>query len=364
MRTTIKHLGAACAGAMLMACAGGGQPLADAPAGPTADGYYILGRADYAARRYAEALRAYRQALRVDPGHVNARNGLAVLYAGQGDYARAIALWRELTVAAEGATPARAFLFRNLGHAYLLAGEREHAMAALEKACVLDPLDAQAWEQLGRALEQDGQGERAALMFRQAQSLREHAAAADYALLASAPAPATVPAPAPAAPAPGAWPADLPRTELIQSGGLVELRRAPSAAAAASPPVVAPAAALGAGARPLRLEISNGNGVAGMAAALARTLAGPRLQVTRLGNEQHFQVARTRVEYGPRREAAARELAAGLGPLVALVPSAAIGADAADLRLVLGRDLLDPATLHRYYLRQLELARNALARLG
>lgn len=110
-----------------------------------------------------------------------------------------------------------------------------------------------------------------------------------------------------------------------------------------------------------RLEIVNGNGVPGMAAALARSLAGAPVQVVRLANETSFQVARTRVEYRPAQEQAARQLARQLGTQV---QTQAADCPASELRLVLGRDLSDPAMLHRYYLQQLQLARQALARLG
>ncbi|MET3131786.1 Flp pilus assembly protein TadD [Oxalobacteraceae bacterium GrIS 1.11] len=358
MQTKLNYLVLAGAGALLLACAGGGRQAPQAQVQPqpqpqpqpqAADGYYVLGRNQQAARRDADALRSYQQALRLAPGHVNARNGLAVLYAGQGDYGRAIALWQGLT--GEGA-PGRAFLLNNLGYAYFLSGDMQRALETLEKACVLDPLNALTWENLGQVLEQTGQGERAALMFRQAQSLRSHDPRADYAL--------TRAAPAGSGPAGANWPDSMPRTELSQSGGMFSLRRVAATAPAAAPvavttPQTVPQTA------PLRLEILNGNGVTGMAATLARALASGRLQVTRLGNERGFQVARTRVEYRPPQGEAARELATRLGPQVATEPAAC---KAADMRVVLGRDLLDPIALRQYYLRQLELARIELAKLG
>ncbi len=142
----------------------------------SADGYYALGRKQHGARRDAEAQRAYQLALQLDPGHVNAGNGLAVLAAGQGDYPRAIALWQELT--ARGApAPHSAFLFGNLGYAYFLSGDKRRALAALEQACVLDPRNARSWEHLGAVLEQLGQGERAALVLAQARRRRRLRAA-------------------------------------------------------------------------------------------------------------------------------------------------------------------------------------------
>ncbi|MEC5158925.1 MULTISPECIES: LytR C-terminal domain-containing protein [unclassified Janthinobacterium] len=370
--TPLTRLAAACATVLLAACAGGGQAPAGAPFAPApvqsvqsaqlADGYYALGRKQHAARRDADAARAYQLALQFDPGHVNAGNALAVLAAAQGDYGRAIALWQDLTRAG-AAAPRSAFLFANLGYAYFLGGDNERALAALEQACVLDPSNARSWEHLGAVLAKIGQAERAALMLAQAASLRTHKAGDDYALLrrhgvGAAPA---------AAPARQAERADagsdaLARTELVASGDVLQLRRvaapAVTAEAAPAPPPLAHGAPRPA---PLLLEIRNGNGVTGMAAALGRTLASEQLRVVRLGNDASFRVARSRVEYRPDMAAQARALAARLGPLV-LLEQASCGA--ADLRVVLGRDLLDAAALQRRYGKAAKLARLEPGKLG
>src|ERR1700740_502010 len=106
MRTTIRIVSAACAGVLLLACSSVVAPPPPAAqqlrAPAEADRYYAQGRGQHAAQRYAEAMQSYRQALQLDPLHVNARNGLAVLYAGQGDYGKAIALWRELVDGSSG----------------------------------------------------------------------------------------------------------------------------------------------------------------------------------------------------------------------------------------------------------------------
>lgn len=311
-------LAAACAGLLLLSCAGDGH----GPAAPlllsrlqadAVDRDYAQGRSHYAAGRIDEALLSYRRALSADAGHVNARNGLAVLYAGQGDYGRAIALWLALTADETRSGREASFLFGNLGYAYLLAGDNDRALAALEKACLLDPGRARSWRHLGELLEKMGQGERAARMFRQAEALRLHDAGADYALVR-----ASAAAPMPAGPDAGT-----------------------------SAPALAQEVARDEA--PLRIEIRNGNGVNGMAAALARTVGGADLRVVRLGNEVNFMVDRSRIEYRAGLEAAARTLASRLGPLAVVQER---HCKAADLCLILGRDLRDPAALRRYYLQQ------------
>ena len=354
MRLTLSRLAAACACLGLAACT---TQLAHAPVPtwPDADAAYVAGRQHFERGDLPAAQAAYEQALRHAPRHVNARNGLAVLHAQRGEHAAAIAHWLALTQEAGPPQPGQAYLFSNLGHAYYLSGRDAQALPALEQACLLDPLNALAWQHLAQVLERLGQYERAALMRRQAASLREHDMRRDLAILRGAAAPQLVPMPAPVPEAP-----PMARVEITQSDGMARLQRVP--AAVRSVPAAVPERPMPAAPAPQpRLEIVNGNGVPGMAAALARSLAGAPVQVVRLANETSFQVARTRVEYRPAQEQAARRLARQLGTQV---QTQAAECPASELRLVLGRDLSDPAMLHRYYLQQLQLARQALARLG
>ena len=359
MRWTISRLTAACACLGLGACAShtAQAPLptladADADVADLADLAYAAGRRHFDAGELPAAQAAYEQALRRAPRHVNARNGLAVLHAQRGEHDAAIVQWLALTRQGGAPRPQQAYLFSNLGHAYYLSGRDALALPALEQACLLDPLNALAWQHLALVLERLGQHERAAVMRRQAQSLQEHDLRSDVALLHSAAAPQPEPAEAQAAPA-------MARIEITQSDGMARLQRVPALPAAPLPRPSGPVA--GASTPRPRLEILNGNGVPGMAAALARSLAGGPVQVVRLGNETGFQVTHTRVEYRPAQEPAARQLARQLGPQVQTVPAAC---PASELRLILGHDLGDPAVLHRYYVQQLQLARQALARLG
>lgn len=202
-----------------------------------------------------------------------------------------------MTQEADTPQPRQAYLFSNLGHAYSLSGRDAQALSALERACLLDPLNALAWQHLAQVLERLGQHARAAVMRRQAQSLQEHDVRRDLAVLrAEAP---LEPALEPVQEAPA-----MARIEITQGDGMARLQRVP--AAVRSVPVAAAVP------RP-RLEIVNGNGVPGLAAALARSLAGSPVQVVRLANETSFQVARTRVEYRPAQEQAARRWPASWG---------------------------------------------------
>jgi len=190
------------------------------------------------------------------------------------------------------------------------------AIAVLGQACLRDPTSASGWEQLGAALEAGGEHERAATMFRQAATLRAHDAQRDYAVLKEAA--------AQAASATATADAPMPRTEVRQVGAaLVEVLRV-----AAGEQAVAEA-------HGVKLEISNGNGVAGAAARLARTLDAEGIKATRLTNVKPYVVSISRIEYQRDQQLLAQALSRRLGlPLQAQNEKQAY----ADMRIVLGRD--------------------------
>lgn len=327
-------------GASLLACAplGGRAPAVRAT--PAADDAYLTGRNHHLARRYEDARAAYEAALRAEPQHVNARNGLATLHAERRDFGAAITLWRALTESLTlSAGPGKAYLFSNLGHAYFLNGDYDQALVALEKACLLDPLNHRSWQLLGETLRKLGQEDRARQMLAQAEALRAHDFRADY---AAAGAPSRVAAIDRAARSAGRGEAGWNQVQLhVGADGMLELRRASAQAAlpegkqkpqpqpqpgmpdAALPPVVL-------------LEIRNGNGMRGMARLLARQFGEGEWKVARISNQKGFGVGRTRVEYEAAYRDAAERLAerfggAELQEVKRCAP--------ASVRVVLGRDV-------------------------
>lgn len=175
----------------------------------------------------------------------------------------------------------------------------------LEQACLRDPLDPAKWEQLAAALATAGERERAAAMYLQAASLRTHDVQQDYTTLKQALNETT------------------PRTQVRQiAAGLVEVLRIGGEATALVVPV--------------RLEISNGNGVTGAAARLARSLDLDGVKTVRLSNVRPFVEPQSRIEYQREQKQAAQ----ALGRHLKLPLQAARGASAyADLRIVLGHDV-------------------------
>jgi len=334
MRRTLEmtRLALLCAG--LMACSPFGWRAA-LDGGAQAEDIYRTGRAQHLAEQPDAARAAYEAVLRLEPGHPGARNGLATLHAEGGELERATSIWRELTASIGlDAGPGKAYLFANLGQAYLLGGAHEEARGALERACLLDPLNPRAWQLLGDALAALGQAERAAQMHRQAAALRQHDLRADFAAAGGK----TELAPlgqALAAPKPQAHP-DWSQSYIhVGVDGMMELRRVDAARVAHEAPASAAVA---------RLEIRNGNGVTGMARALSNRIDEPGIRVMRLSNEPGFAVSHTRIEYEATHADAARRLAQRLGSaqLREVDPGAPV-----NLRLVLGRDLARHGTALR-----------------
>jgi tetratricopeptide (TPR) repeat protein len=333
-----------CSGALLLACS---SPLArqetTLAAATSADEYYLRGRNLHLARRYDDAIAAYEAALKTDAAHVNARNGLATAYAEQRDFGKAIPIWRELTRGASmSSEAATAFLFGNLGHAYFLNGQYDEAVIALEKACLLDPLNHRTWRRLGETLQQLGQDERAAQMLRQASALRDHDFHADY---TAAEGGARLPAIEQAVKTQQRPDQDWPFVEVTsRPNGTLELRRvvpgrsAPPAAPTASAPPVTPVPPKTDKTVPAvaALEISNGNGRQGLARLMSRQLRDEDVKVVRLTNEKGFAVRLTRIEYQPAFRGVAERLAERFG---ASKPVEVSVTGRVNVRLVIGHDL-------------------------
>lgn len=333
MKRTIS-LGLLCAA--LASCAPIAQRVDDAP-NPQADATYRAGRVHHLAQRQDLARSAYLEALRIAPRHLDARNGLAALHVERRELAQAIAIWRELTASLDMASgPSSAYLFSNLGRAHILNGELDAATAALEKACLLDPLNYRTWQLLGETLRGNGQEARAEQMLRQAETLRQHDLRADIAATGST---TEVAALGQALQTPQPEQQGWARTYVhVSADGMMELRRTTASQEAPAVPVAVASSAAPEGVA--LLEIRNGNGIAGMARAVSRSIDEPGLQVARLSNEPGFAVDQTRIEYEPGRHAAARRLARRLGSAeLRAVPHGG----PTDLRLVLGRDLAGQA---------------------
>jgi protein O-mannosyl-transferase len=114
--------------------------------------------------RRADALREYREALRLDPALVVVRNDLGVALARAGQPAEA----QEQFERALAIRPSYADAHDNLGSVLLQLGRRDEAVAQYRAALALDPGLASAHYNLGNALRGEGDGSAAAAEYRAA----------------------------------------------------------------------------------------------------------------------------------------------------------------------------------------------------
>lgn len=267
--------------------------------------WYDLGRYYQGQARHALAVPALENAVAADGTFVEARNRLGVSYALLGRHADAI---RQLEAAAQAA-PEAAHIYSNLGYAHYLKGDYSEAAAALQRAVALDPANRRAQHNLGMVYAQLGEPTKARHAYAKAATPQQ-------------PVTATMPAAAP----------EASHSRIVQvAPNIYELRPRPVSTAAVMPAdrPSAPRA---------RVEVSNGNGVTGMARRVGTYLKDSGFAATRLTNQHGFGVAATRVEYRDGYEADARQVAAAMPRSVDIAPSTTLRRDIG-VRLVLGKDM-------------------------
>lgn len=369
----------------------------------TPESYYQLGRYYQGQNRYEQAMTAYRKALAIDSGFVEARNGMGVIHSLQGRHQEAL---EQFTLALKQA-PKAAHIQNNLGYALHLSGAYAKAESPLERAVALEPTSPAAHTNL--ALDKAGDSEKAQQVMAQAstpQPIAEigssESSRSEVAQQVLAGKPATVQAVATgvsAAVASRALPQDrgvitqvmwkpVPvvesRIRAVQlAPNVYELRervegqvvRAASVAQAPTQALPLPeedrgsltaavrqpdpvaksqiqalqpvsktarqartVAAASPAYKPFRIEVSNGNGVTGMARKVAGYLNGEGYSGARLTNRKPFRVVSSQVQYRVGYLEQAQSLASALPGHAALVQANNLRVDIS-IRVVLGKDL-------------------------
>lgn len=333
---------------------------------------YRLGRYYQGKINYTEAIASYEKALAADPNYVEAHNGLGVVYSLQGRHELA---QRHLARAIELA-PGAVHLHNNLGYAYLIQGRDGEAAAAFEQALRLEPANQKALANLAIAYERVGLHDKAAMLahVKPAPAARTEVAAqsapaaapqpvvgaepaAALAVVAQ-PAPTVVAQPTPTVVAqPAAQPAPMV-VAVVQEAPGPEVKRgeddrvvqvAPNVfeLKMAQPPSVldvltAHATAAQDATNPdnkrVRLEVSNGNGVTGMARHVSGFMQKSGFAKARLTNQKPFRQAQTEIHYRSGNEAEADRIARMMPRQVVLMESDKLRKDI-QVRIVLGRDV-------------------------
>jgi Flp pilus assembly protein TadD len=295
-----------------------------------ADGQYQIGKRKLTDGDAAGALAAFDRALRLDPQHLDARNGRATALARMGQVDAAIAELRGALVDA----PRGAHLHNNLGYLLMTQSRLEEAAVALRAATNVEP---------------DNPRYRAnwAALARHAPALTAPVAAEGPAMPASA-TEVVKPSPPPASSEiSGAvlnisWAevdatsrdASVPpqRPTIPMSGGSPAVITLPNVAQQVPPVRASPTT--------LRLEVSNGGGVNGAARRTAVALRNSGIPIARVTNHTDFRQPSTSIRYRDGMRDAAAQLQARLGlPESALVRDDRLPSGV-DAKLLLGRDAM------------------------
>ena len=277
-------------------------------AGASAAAYYERG-AYYQTRGDLDlALGAYVQALTLDGRHVEARNAVATIYSQQGKFNEAESTLREVIAQNPGA----AYLHNNLGYIHYLQGKHEAAITELRTAISLEPKNEWARNNLEMA---------------QAALAARFDGPAKHAKIAPVQATAT---------AEGfqIWSDGERSDDNMKATASVASRAAPEIAKPIVP-VHTPVAVAGG---EFRLEISNGNGMTGLAKRVSQFLGRQGIPVYRLTNQPPYRQVKTEIQYREGFQQQAEKLRESLHGY-AVVARVVAPRRLVDIRVVLGQDI-------------------------
>ena len=360
------------ASAMLMAAAGCATPDTDGPqawrieavfnvkhAIQSSQGYYTLGRYHDGSKAWGQAVDAYRKAIAIDARNMEAYNALGVALAQSGRHADAETVLRQAVALAPELTHVRS----NLGYVLMLAGKPDEAVLELKAAVLQDSGNPTAMANL-----RDAVGQRDAARNSSATAGASTVTKPEAIAFSNSAETVMVSRTASVEPAGAMIKVDVPTvagvTQPVAAGNVPALSTLrvidqptiawgqQPAAAAVSAPVFNPAPVsdlrpgpltfaamgqVGTGQRVPRLEVSNGNGTAGMAARVGRWLAAQGFQANSLTDQRPYVQRQTLVQFGNGHEETAMRVARSLpgDALALLVPTQGLRAD---VRVVLGRD--------------------------
>lgn len=308
----------------------------------SSQGYYTLGRYHDGSKAWGKAAEAYRKAIAIDSHNMEAYNALGVALARSGRHVDAEAVLRQAVALAPDLTHVRS----NLGYVLMLAGKLDDAVLELKAAVLQDGGNPTAMANLRDAVTQQDAVRSSATA---GEAIATKAAAIAFSnsaetvmvsLTASVePDGALVKVDVPVA---ALRVIDLPTIGWGQEPALVATAKPVSHPVPAFPMPTLPLtfAAMGriaTGQQVSKLEVTNGNGTAGMAASVGRWLAAQGLQASILTDRRPYTQVQTLVQFRNGHEEAAMRIARSLpgGGKALLVPTQGLRAD---VRVLLGRD--------------------------
>jgi len=286
---------------------------------------YLLGRYYQGKVQYVKAIDAYKEALVAKPNFVEVHNGLGVIYAIQGKFDLA---FQHFSTAIELA-PKKSYLHNNLGYAYLVHGLEYEAVESFKMALQIDSNNEQARKNLITAFERLGFYEDIlALKHIESESRKRDGSHVISDMSGES---------------------FKPEPELVQvSRNIyeyhhVERKYVPQSAipakAASSMPGRMNRNDLGDNEfTNTRIEVSNGNGVTGMANQVSQFLEKFGAVGVRLTNHQTFQQLDTEIHYRSGSLSYANQLSTMLPKPAKIVASEELRSDI-QVKVLLGKDL-------------------------
>lgn len=346
--------------------------LSVAHSAESSQAYYTMGRYFDGSHAWDKAIDAYRKAIVANPQNIEAYNALGVSLAQAGRFADAETTLRQAAALAPGLAHVR----NNLGYALMLAGKPDEAVTELKAALKHDAGNALAQANLREALARSDASQYGAIAAAApVVSTPTQAIATSLERGEVVPRTISVPVPITAAEIPTPLAASVSAPVALQSASALQVDRAVAAitpmtlrvidrptmpslveqvASAYSPlatpapkPQMSPMTFAPAREPAFRLEVSNGNGVPGMAARVEHWLAAQGMHTDRLSNQPRFAQQQTVIQYRNGHEGAALRIARSL-PANARAESAPTPGLRSDVRVVLGRDWVQTAACLRH----------------
>ena len=346
--------------ALLLAATGCATPDTDGPqawkiqpvltvkhAVQSSQGYYTLGRYHDGSKAWGLAADAYRKAITIDAQNIEAYNAMGVALAQSGRHAEAETVLRQAVALAPALTHVRS----NLGYVLTLAGKLDEAVLELKAAVLQDSGNPTALANLRDAVAQRGVAKNdiataGAAVVKTPEAMA--AVIAKPAVISFSNSAESVMVSRPALAEAAALAAlrvnDKPTMDWGQQpAGMAVAASTSNLGAALLPPPVPAAPTVAATGRVgqvptlSKLEVSNGNGHAGMAARVGRWLTAQGLRASRLTDQRPYTQVQTLVQFRNGHEEAAMRVALSLpgGGKALLVPTQGLRAD---VRVLLGRD--------------------------
>ncbi|SDW05962.1 LytR C-terminal domain-containing protein [Nitrosomonas communis] len=337
----------------------------------SAENLYQMARYHHRKTSYATAIEFYKRVLAVTPDYVEAHNGLGVIYSTQGEYPLALEHFHKAISIAPSAT----YLYNNLGYAHLIQGQNSEAVAAFQEALNFDPDNHKARQNLAMAQKRMGVVEGMAIFSpiikkpgeisasvpqnlpakqnsRQQQLVQVAPNVYEFKVEQEKLQPIPMAAPVSrAAPRPASTPVIAsPSTSPIYLTSLAHDQAEKSVPKNSNSVAVE---------QNKRIEISNGNGVTGMAKDMATFLKLYGFDNARITNHPTFQQSQTEIHYHTDAHTHAERISQLMPGQVKMIENNELREDT-QLKILLGKDI---ASEMAYFIKQgnIRFTQNMLA---